>query len=250
MSSRRENEAARDGLEAGFSGGTRCGEEIPSTSSGQALRQAQDDDAVGGRLRVSGVILAAGFSRRLGRPKQLLELGGKPLLQWAIDAALAAGLSEVLVVLGESAAAILEHVDLGTARLVINPDAIDGQSTSIMAGVAVANPERVGTLFMLGDQPDISAADLDLVLQKFEGTPDEIVIASWQGERRSPVVFGRSYDGELLRLRGDTGARPILRAHSEQVVAVEFDRPVPIDIDTEADYQRLLQDRNAAERSE
>ena len=104
------------------------------------------------RSGLSGAILAAGFSRRLGRPKQLLEFDGKPLLQWAIDAALGANLDEVLVVLGETAPAILPKIDLGAARVVLNERAIEGQSASIVKAVKAADADRSGTLLMLGDQ--------------------------------------------------------------------------------------------------
>jgi molybdenum cofactor cytidylyltransferase len=193
---------------------------------------------------ITGAILAAGFSRRLGRPKQLLEYRGKPLLQWAVDAALASELDEVLVVLGESAPVILERIDLGRARVIVNEHAIEGQSSSIVAATSMADPHRTGTLLMLGDQPNLTTDDLARVLTSFDGQPDSIAMASWQGEARSPVIFGRAYDCELLALTGDTGARPLVRQHWDRVRLVEFDRPVPSDIDTEADYQRLLADSN------
>lgn len=189
---------------------------------------------------VTGAILAAGFSRRLGRPKQLLEYQGNPLLQWAIDAALAVDFGEVLLILGESAPDILKQIDLGRARAVVNERAIAGQSSSIVKAVAAADPIRTGTLLMLGDQPDLTADDLREVLRGFDGESDSIAMASWQGDARSPVVFGRAYDRELMELTGDTGARPLVKAHWDHVHLVSFDRPVPIDIDTEEDYQELL----------
>jgi molybdenum cofactor cytidylyltransferase len=191
--------------------------------------------------RVTLAILAAGFSRRLGRPKQLLEYKGKPLLQWAIDAALAVDMPDVLVVLGESAPEVLERIDLGRARAIVNDRAIEGQSLSIVKAVSAADPNRLGTLLMLGDQPDLATDDLRKVLAEFEGRPESIAMASWQGEARSPVIFGRAYDPELLALTGDIGARPLVRKHWKNVRLVEFDRPVPIDIDTEQDYQELIE---------
>jgi len=189
---------------------------------------------------ITGVILAAGFSRRLGRPKQLLDYQGKPLLQWAIDAALNANLDEVLVVLGESAPTILPRLELGSARDVMNERAIEGQSASIAKAVLVANPHRSGTLLMLGDQPALTSEDLDLVVAAFDGRADAISMISWQGDPRSPVVFGRGYEEELIALTGDTGARPLIRRHWSNVRFVEFDRPVPLDVDTEEDYKRLI----------
>src|SRR5215211_7459994 len=97
---------------------------------------------------VTAVILAAGFSRRLGRPKQLLPLEGKPLLQYALDAACATDCDEVILVLGEAAPAILDKVTLDRARVIINENAVEGQSTSIVSGVRSAEPLRSGTLLM------------------------------------------------------------------------------------------------------
>jgi molybdenum cofactor cytidylyltransferase len=195
---------------------------------------------VGEGAGITGVILAAGFSRRLGRQKQLLEYRGKPLLQWAIDAALNAKLDEVLVILGEAAPVILPKVELGRARIVVNERANEGQSSSIAIGVLAADPVRSGTLLMLGDQPALTSDELDLVIGAFDGRVDAISMISWQGDPRSPVVFGRAYDEELSALTGDTGARPLIRKHWSNVRFVEIDRPVPLDVDTEEDYKRLL----------
>jgi molybdenum cofactor cytidylyltransferase len=197
---------------------------------------------VGEGAGVTAAILAAGFSRRLGRPKQLLEYRGKPLLQWAVDAALNSDLDEVLVVLGEAAPAILPRIELGRARAVVNERASEGQSASIGKAVLAADPGRRGTLLMLGDQPGLTSEDLRRVLTGFDGSPDSIAIASWQGDARSPVVFGRAYDRELMALAGDSGARPLVKVHWERVRLVNFDRPVPIDIDTEEDYTRLTEE--------
>lgn len=192
---------------------------------------------------VTGVILAAGFSRRLGRPKQLLLVDGKPLLQFAVDAAVAADLAEVIVVLGVDAPAILDRVELGRARVVVNDRAVDGQSTSIVVGIAEADPNRTGTLLMIGDQPDLTSDDLNRVLAAFDGGFESLIAASWQGEIRSPVAFGRAYDDQLRALIGDEGARPLVMAHGDRVLSVLIDRPVPPDIDTEDDYQSLLRNR-------
>ena len=161
-------------------------------------------------------------------------------MQWAIDAALNANLDEVLVVLGESAPTILPRLELGSARDVMNERAIEGQSASIAKAVLAANPHRSGTLLMLGDQPALTSEDLDLVVAAFDGRADAISMISWQGDPRSPVVFGRGYDEELTELSGDTGARPLIRKHWSNVRFVEIDRPVPFDVDTEEDYKRLI----------
>jgi molybdenum cofactor cytidylyltransferase len=197
------------------------------------------------RTGVTGVILAAGFSRRLGRPKQLLPVDGKPLLQFAIDAALAADLAEVILVLGVAAPEILEQVDLGRSQVVVNERAIGGQSSSIVAGMAAAHANRSGTLLMIGDQPDLMSDDLNRVLAAFDGGAESLVAASWQGAIRSPVVFGRAYDDQLRALTGDRGARPLMMTHRDRIVQAMLDRPVPPDIDTEEDYQLFLRNRLA-----
>lgn len=190
---------------------------------------------------VAGVILAAGESRRLGRPKQLLDYRGSPLIAHVVRSALDSGLGSVTVVLGANEAKIREAVDLSETSVVSNPDFADGQSTSVAAALSSIGPGVDGVLFLLGDQPGVTSDVIDAVVEAFDGGPQRIVMPSWQGVPANPVLFGRGHFAELSGLDGDEGARSIVRRLRESVVLVPVDRPVPPDIDTEDDYRLLLE---------
>ncbi|MCC6312581.1 MAG: nucleotidyltransferase family protein [Thermomicrobiales bacterium] len=193
------------------------------------------------RSPVAGIVLAAGRSTRLGRPKQLLPLAGRPLLGHTVDAALGARLSEVIVVLGCEAEAISATLDVRSARIVVNPRFADGQSTSLIAGLNAVAPDAAGAMFLLGDQPQIGSALLDALIDAFARSNAPIVAPLYGGIMGNPVLFDRAMFPALTALTGDEGARSIVRADPGAVLRVPVgDGPPPRDVDTEADYQALL----------
>jgi molybdenum cofactor cytidylyltransferase len=189
----------------------------------------------------AGVILAAGASRRMGRPKQLLEVGGRPLLEKIVAAANAARLDDVVVVLGARAEEILASVDFGRARVVVNSEHEQGMSTSLRAGIASLALEVSRALVILGDQPDVNAALLDrlLDLQETSGLPAAAM--SFEGLLHPPMVLAREWWAGLDALEGDVGLRAVVRAHPELVAALPADQPRghPVDIDTPEDFEKL-----------
>ena len=191
-------------------------------------------------MNVAGIILAAGESRRLGRPKQLLDFRGKPLLQHAIDNVRASGLGEILLVLGANRDRIEPALDSTGVRLIVNPDFAKGQSTSLIAAVDALGSDIDGALFLLGDQPGITPHIIDAALNAFDGDPGTIVMTDWQGVPSHPVLIGRAYFDQVPTLTGDTGAKPILSNHRDRILLVPAGRPAPQDVDTEDDYQQLL----------
>jgi len=190
----------------------------------------------------AGVVLAAGASRRMGRPKQLLPVGGRPLLEGVVAETCASGLDEVVVVLGANAGAIAAAVDLGRARQVVNADHASGMSSSLRAGLGALGPEVDRAVVVLGDQPAISAALLDelLDLQSRSGLPAAAL--SFAGLLHPPVVLRRELWGGLADLEGDVGCRALIRARPELVAALPAagDLRHPVDVDTPDDYRRLV----------
>jgi molybdenum cofactor cytidylyltransferase len=190
----------------------------------------------------AGVVLAAGSSRRMGRPKQLLPVDGRPLLEGVVARACASRLDEVVVVLGANAEAITAAVGLGRARAVVNPDHASGMSSSLRAGLAALGPGVDRAVVILGDQPAVSVALLDelLDLQARSGLPAAAL--SFGGLLHPPVVLRRELWGDLAELEGDVGCRALIRARPELVAAlpVSEDARHPVDVDTPEDYRRLV----------
>lgn len=198
-------------------------------------------------MRSAGVVLAAGGSRRLGRPKQLLDLGGRPLLEVVLSEICASRLDEVVVVLGADAERITLAVDMGRARTVINPGWADGMSSSLRVGLLSLDPYIDRAVILLGDQPAVSAEQLNtlLDLQARSGLPAAAL--SFDCLLHPPVVLERRLWDELMNLEGDVGCRALIRARPELVAALPAPAALrhPVDIDTEDDYHRLLRVRSA-----
>lgn len=191
----------------------------------------------------AGLVLAAGASRRMGRPKQLLEVDGRPLLEGVVAHACASGLDDVLVVLGANADAVLSGVDLGRARTVINPNHAEGLSSSLLAGLAALGPEVDRAVVILGDQPAISAGLLNDLLDRQTAAGLPAAALSFNGLLHPPVVLARELWAGMSELRGDVGCRALIRAYPDRVAAVQVaaDTHHPIDVDTPEDYERLTE---------
>ena len=190
---------------------------------------------------ITGIVLAAGTSSRFGRTKQLLELEGKPLVQHAVDAATAAGLDEVVVVLGHDAERVGASLLLpASGRTVLNPSYEAGQSTSLIAGLNAAGPESDAAVVLLADQPGITPQHLRVLIDTFEaGRPSIVRLRFHDGP--GPALLSREVWDEARRLAGDTGAREIIAAHPGWVKEVEVDSDAPTDVDRPSDLDRLQQ---------
>ena len=188
---------------------------------------------------ISGVILSAGQSSRLKRPKQLLELGGEPVLRHVVRNASLSHLDQIVLVLGHEAAAIEDAVGDWGQTLAINPGFMSGQSSSLKVGLSAVDPNAEAVIFLLGDQPQVSTAVINAVVDRFRHGDARIVMPSYRGKRANPVLFAREFFPKLARITGDQGARSIVRAHPLDVATVEIDADPPLDIDTEQDYERL-----------
>lgn len=189
---------------------------------------------------MAGIVLAAGSSSRLGRPKQLLDLGGSPVLQHVLDAAVAAGLDQIVVVLGHAAGDVAAGIRIpARAAIVLNPEFAQGQSTSLRAGLLAASPDAGAAVFLLGDQPGIRPEVIAEVVAAWRAGDGPVVQASYGGRGAHPTLFDRSVWEEVEKATGDEGARTVLAAHPEWRSSVEVGGPMPEDIDTEADYLRV-----------
>ena len=193
-------------------------------------------------MSVAAIILAAGPSRRLGQPKQLLGFAGEALLERALRLAKEAGASPVLAVLGANFAPICASIPFNEAIPVFNEKWEQGMSTSIHAGLNeadVRSPEAVGALVMTCDQPRLSAEHLRALLRGFAAQEKPTIITStYAGTYGIPAVFPRSVYPKLHALHGDKGARTLLIKPPCPIVAVPFEGG-DIDIDLPEDLAHL-----------
>ncbi len=192
------------------------------------------------------VILAGGQSKRLGSPKQLLQVDGTTLLERTVAAAQELGTGTVLVVLGAHAELILPEVSQAGIEVILNPNWQEGMAASVRAGIRHIeshHPQMDGILFLVCDQPFLQA-DLLVELINLQASADLPVAACRYGDRLgTPALFHHSVFSQLLDLKGDTGARKLLEGMADQVAVLDFEKGI-YDIDTREDYERLLTYKN------
>ena len=193
------------------------------------------------------VILAAGESARMGKPKQLLAYRGKTLLQHAIDTALSISGTPVVVVLGAHSAQIRAQFDDPCAMFVENPDWREGMGTSLSLGLRellTAHPAISAAIFLVCDQPLLTATTLSILIATHQQNGCAIVASEYGGALGVPALFARWMFPELLALEGCEGARQVIHEHREHTVAVPFPDGA-VDLDTPADYALFRENSNA-----
>ena len=194
------------------------------------------------RKFISGLILGAGASQRLGPPKQLLPFRGTTMLGWVVDQAQrATGLDEVVVVLGRAADQVRASVKFGAARVVENPVFGEGCASSYRAGLGALNPESSAAMIILGDQPRITPEVIDRVADEWRQQESAIALCSYRGRKGHPMIFARSLFDQLIALHGDKAAWKLVDANAGLVQEIDFDLPFPDDVNTTEDFERLGQ---------
>lgn len=192
-----------------------------------------------GTGRVAGIILAAGMSTRMGPLKQLLPLGGRAAIEW-IAAAVGARLNEVVVVLGHRAEEVAPVLAAHPVRWVVNADYQTGMLSSVQCGVRAVD-RAADYLICLGDQPRLSKAVVEQVLQRRNQRDAGIIIPTTHGKRGHPVLISNVYRAEILALPPGVGLNAVTRGHPEDTCELPVAEPAILtDMDTPADYQREL----------
>jgi molybdenum cofactor cytidylyltransferase len=187
---------------------------------------------------IAAVMLAAGLARRMGRQKLLLQLQGKPVVRWSVEH-IVSHVEDVVVVTGPDDTAIRQALEDLAVRFVVNPRPQDGQGTSIAAGIGALKPWTTAALIALGDQPRMPATVVPALLDALRRSGKAIVAPVYQGVQGTPVVFSSEVFGELRALKGDAGARAVVKENPERVELVAFDLAMPPDVDTPEDYAKL-----------
>ena len=189
----------------------------------------------------AAIVLAAGASRRLGSPKQLVDIEGRPLLEHVVGMVSAWPVDTVIVVLGSGSEDLLDAIDFGEAIVVINDDWDEGMASSIRVGLDLLSREASWerAFVVLGDQPYIPEEVPGRLLEEAEDAHQPTVVPVYRYEQGHPVLFDRSLWPRLMALDGDIGASDLLKAHPEWVHEVRFSLTLPRDVDTRADVADL-----------
>jgi molybdenum cofactor cytidylyltransferase len=187
---------------------------------------------------VTGLLLAAGGSRRLGRPKQLLPYGDATLLGHTLAVARACAFGQLICVLGGAADPIRETVDVAGVEVVENRRFGEGCSSSIAAALHAVDERSQALVLLLGDQPGVTPATVEALLAGRGEAP--LAACRYEDGRGHPLAFARSTFGELATLHGDKGVWKLLDRRVAEVVDVPVAGRIPLDVDTWEDYRAVL----------
>lgn len=196
--------------------------------------------------KVAAVILAAGRSTRMGTHKLLLPLGGRPLVSYAVSAALSSTASPVVVVLGHDAERVRHALPAGDVRIVVNGRYAEGMASSLATGIgaiATSSTPVAGAIVLLADQPLVTAEMIDGMIGTVAADPTRIVVTSYGGRRGQPVFFPSALFGELQAIEGDEGGRSVLARHPDLIETVAIEpAEIGLDVDEPSVYERLSAD--------
>ena len=196
-----------------------------------------EDPVVETHGRVAGIVLAAGGSRRLGQPKQLVEFRGRPLVWHTVQVGLKAGLSPLVVVIGAAGEQIRRTLEGESVVVIDNPDWEAGQSSSVRAGLSPVEPGIEAAVFLLADMPLMDAELVRQVVRTHRTTLAALVAPRVAGRRANPVLFDRVTFSALHQLTGDQGGRSLFDRYA--AAWVEWSESAMLDLDTPEDLRRL-----------
>ena len=186
---------------------------------------------------VTGLVLAAGGSSRLGQPKQLLEYGGTTLLGHVLSVARECPFDQLLCVIGGASVQIRGSVNFDGVQVVENEVFGTGCSSSIAAAMQAVDPESSVMVLMLGDQPGVRTATVESLLAGRGDAP--LAACAYSDGRGHPLAFARSMFAELRMLHGDKAVWKLMDSYTDDVADVAVDGPIPRDVDTWQDYEAL-----------
>jgi len=187
------------------------------------------------------VILAAGASTRLGKPKQLLQYRGKTLLAHAINEAVNSNADAIVVILGKNADQFKKEIDDRKVRVAVNSSWEEGMASSLRLGLGTLlndKPYIDAVIFMVCDQPHVLSSILNELIVTQQKSTKQIVTCNYGDSIGPPALFHKKYFKDLMKLSGDTGARKIIQQNMNDMTTILFPEG-EIDIDTEEDYEKL-----------
>ena len=191
---------------------------------------------------LTGLVLAAGGSSRLGRPKQLLPYGSATVLDHVLGTARASGFDQLLCVIGGGAGEVRSGVDLEGVQVVENAAYGSGCSSSIAAALAAVDARSDVLVLMLGDQPGVTSSTVEALIAGRGEAP--LAACAYGDGRGHPLAFSRPMFDQLAQLRGDKAVWKLLDRHADSVADVPIAAPIPPDIDSWEDYEAVLSDHD------
>jgi molybdenum cofactor cytidylyltransferase len=190
------------------------------------------------KSNISIIILAAGASKRLGIPKQLLPYKGTTLLRHIVQIATASKAENVFVVVGSQADDMKSQFFKTSVTPIYNADWNEGMGSSIRRGVQSVPPHTEAVVILVCDQPQVTTNLLDTIIDAYVRTKKPVIACRYGETVGVPALFDRSLFAELEQLRGDRGAKSIIDLHASERMVIDFPEGV-IDIDTDEDYKRI-----------
>ncbi|MDA4121466.1 MAG: nucleotidyltransferase family protein [Thaumarchaeota archaeon] len=188
---------------------------------------------------IVAVVLAAGLSSRMGRPKQTLPIRGKSMLQKVLEVFRKSRVDGVVVVLGAREREVRNKVEFKDEKVVYNPRYAEGMSGSLKLGLAEAGPWAEAVIVALGDQPYLSPSTVNRLIKAYSDSEAPVVVPVYKGRRGNPVLFDRRTFSQIMSITGDEGAKSVIKQNKNAVLEVTVeDEGVQTDIDTPDDYRK------------
>jgi molybdenum cofactor cytidylyltransferase len=193
---------------------------------------------------IGAIILAAGMSKRMGQPKQLLPLGGKPLFRFSVDGAVTAGLKPIVLVGGKHVDELLKHVaDLTDIEVIENADYKSGMASSLKIGIKTLTGRTDAAVVFLADQPFVSSVVIKKLLKSYELHRKEgvrILRPEYNGTAGHPTLFDADLFKEFENIQGDEGGKSIIKNHHSQLKVIPFQNSEwGMDVDTPDDLLKI-----------
>jgi molybdenum cofactor cytidylyltransferase len=198
---------------------------------------------------IAAVVLAAGMSARMGKPKQTMHLDGVPMLGRVLEVLRRTRVDQTVVVLGAGADKIRSQVKMTKEKVVINPAPRKGMSESLKLGIRSVEREADAVLVVLADQPFLMAKTVDRLIDTYVESHALVVVPVHRGHRGNPVLFDRAVYPQIMKIEGDVGAKSVVEGNKDNLVAVEVDdEGVLTDLDTPSDYERATASQSRGKR--
>ncbi|MDD2482003.1 MAG: molybdenum cofactor cytidylyltransferase [Lutispora sp.] len=189
---------------------------------------------------ISGIILAAGISKRMGTQKLLLPFKESTIIENIIGTVKSCkSFEEVIVVY--SSEKVLDRIMQHSVRSAINERAEEGQSTSVIEGIKNSDPNTKAYMFIVGDQPFITKDILEELISTWQKNQASIIVPRYDGKKGMPTIFPVNFKQELMNITGDAGGRSIIQGNLDKVIFIDFNNTIAgFDIDTPEDYEEIL----------